>query len=216
MGIIIFLLKDCKNEKGDPYWKDPNFKTDTIKVDKPYAVKGDSFPYKVPPLIIIKYEKDTSNKNSIKCINDSLIKVIDSLGNQLSQINKSFLTQFPNSYKLIGGFFSLDTLKLDLLDVTGNISTQFYPVDYQNYDYQWYNDKMRAREISYISSSGQSKQKQFSLYGNVGYGLLSKKPMLSMSGDYSIKRFKLSAEPSISIQQNPELNVDLKLGYKIR
>ena len=50
---IIFNLKKCNSEPKKQYWQDPNFKTDTFKVNVPFEVKGGSFPFYVPPKIVV-------------------------------------------------------------------------------------------------------------------------------------------------------------------
>lgn len=214
---LLFQIPSCPNKPTTQYWENPNFKTETVYVGKPYPVKGDSFPYKVPPIVVIKW-KDRIIPGHINCIDDSLILVIDSMGRELSKVDKQFLLQFPGSPKLVGGLFKLDTMKLDLLNTGGSISSQVYPVDYTRFEYEWYNNSIRAKELPQKpnNNSGADKKLNHSFYVQAGYSILSKVPIISSDYYLRYKRLQLDLEPRVTIEKNPTLELNAKLGIRIK
>lgn len=213
----IFQIPSCESKPKPQYWEDPNFKPETVYVDKPYPVKGDSFPYKVPPIVVIKW-KDRIIPGHINCIDDSLILVIDSLGREMRKVNKQFLLQFPESPKLVGGLFKLDTMKLDLLETTGSITSKVYPVDYNRFEYEWHNNSIRAKELTNKKPTGSSQGKKLnhSFYVQAGYSILSKVPIISSDYYLRYKRLQLDLEPRVTIEKNPTLELNAKLGVRIK
>lgn len=220
--LILLLLQNCKGPKVEedkgpkPYWFNPNFKTDTIRVPKPFVVKGDSFVYLVPPKIIILY-RDTNLSPGVfvKCDKDSLITLVDSLGKELQKIDKKFLTNYPKSFKLIRGLFKSDTLKMDFLKEDGKFQTEIFLTDYRRYKYEYHDNKLRADSIPLEADKVKSKLTN-SIFGNGGYMVLTKQPFLSLDYYLRYKKFQLNAEAGFTIQQQPTLLLSGKLGFQIR
>lgn len=214
--ILLLKIKGCSGKGKKEYWEDKDFKTQIIKVPKPYFVKSPPNVITIPPHTTIKY-LDNPEPNKIKCENDSLIRVIDSLGRLLALINSKYLTQFPTSSKLVGGLFKFDTLKLDLLKTDGKIESFIYPTTYQKYNYLWKDNQMHAIPIESSTNLPKTKEKlNQAFYINGGYNFLNNKP--AISADYYIRyrKFQINVEPKITIEQNPTLELNGKVGYRLK
>lgn len=218
--IIIFLflkIKGCKGKIPKQYWENKDFKPHIINVPKPYFLKLPPNIITIPPYTIIKY-KDYPNQNQIKCEKDSLIRVIDSLGKLLATINPKYLTQFPTSPKLVGGLFKLDTLKLDLLKIDGKIESYIYQTSYQNYNYLWKDGQIHANPIESITTVPQKTKEKLNqaLYINGGYNFLNQKPLISADYYIRYRKFQINVEPKITLEKNPTLELNGKIGYRLK
>lgn len=195
------------------YWEDPNFVPDTIKGETVY-IERDAPKHYVKPKIVIQWKTPEKEFITIECDNDSLLKLVDSLGIELASVNKSFLTQFPNSSKLIGGTFELDTFKLDLLDISGNITTQIFPVNYNRFKYTYTNNKLGADKVK---DTGKNKRKlHHSLYVNAGYDIINNMPIISSDYYIRYKKLQLDIEPRLTIESQPQLQLIGKLGILLK
>lgn len=212
-GISEYLIINHKPENLKQYWEDSNFKTDTIIHKIPYSLPSQNLYHIIPPKSVLVYYHDTL-KLSVNC--DSLIKLIDSLGNVVKVINKSYLSLFPDNPKLLYGKFTSDTLRLDLLKTNGDIYSDIFLVDYSRFKYQWIDGKISTREIPKVLSSPKKSLlvNQIFLYG--GYSINQKYPIIGGSYLFGINRFVLAGEINLPIQkiQNPEILG--KVGYLIR
>lgn len=222
VGILILIylllhLKGCKPSDVLEYWQNPNFKPDTVYIDKPYEVKGDSFAYAVPPKVVIRYLPLPDNGNKVKCLTDSLLSVIDSMGREIQKINYKFLTHFPNSPKLVYGYFKADSLKLDLLSTQGEVETKIYLTNYNKFKYEFKDNQMRADtlEVKTHPTKPPNKLSQ-SCYVSGGYEPFSKTPITSLDYYLMYKNLQAAVEPRLMIRRNPELMLNLKLGYRIK
>lgn len=216
--IILFLkIKGCEGKGKKEYWEDPNFKPKIIKVPYPYPAKSPPNVITIPPHTVIQY-LDNPNPNKVKCENDSLIRIIDSLGKSLALLNAKYLTQFSNSSKLVGGLFKLDTLKLDLLKTDGNIETQIYPTNYLKYSYLWKNDQLHANPINSSTIVPEKTREKLNqaFYVSGGYNFLNNKPLISADYYIRYRKFQLNVEPQITIEQNPTLELNGKIGYRLK
>ncbi len=222
VGILVIIyillhLKGCKVKDVLEYWQDPTFKTDTIYLKVPYEVKGDSFAYKVPPKVIIRYLPLPDNGNKVKCSTDSLLGIIDSMGKEIQKVNKKFLTNFPKAEKLIYGYFKSDSLKLDLLSTQGVMETKIYLTNYNKFKYEYKDNQLRADTLKTKVDPKKSENKlSQSLYGSGGYEIVGKTPTISLDYYLKYKMFQVAAEPQLLIMKNPELMINLKLGYRIK
>ena len=214
IAIFIICFKGCGPNKPTQYYTKPGFKTDTVKIKVPYLVKGDSFPYYIPPKAVIEYLASPKNDDHLKIINDSLIDIINSLGEIQGVVNENFVSEYSTSPKLIGGLFTKDTFRLDLLHSDGKIFSNIYPIDYGNFKYQWVNDDLRSITIG--KPAPVKPTFGWGIYGNVGYEILSKKPFGSMDYYITYGKFRINIEPRFTIESKPILEINSKLGFRIK
>lgn len=215
MGAIIFVYltgrrDQKKTEELLQYWQKKGFKTDTVYVEVDYSkLPKPTFTYQVPPNKVYTYPQEQVNHISI-ILSDSLIQVIDSLENKITQLSSDYLKLYPSASKLIYAQFSSDSLNLDLLSIDGRMRSHVYPWDLSQFKYQWINGEMRAQSIKYK----QPLRSEFFGYG--GYEIAFKAPIMGI--DYSVYKgsFRLRAQTQISLEQKPELSLNGTIGIKIK
>jgi hypothetical protein len=169
--------------------------TDTLYLNRPYIPLHKAGIAVTPLNIIISEAVEDSRYHILKGYSDSLIWVIDSLTNELSWVSESFITTQPSSSKLLAGYFSKDTLKLDLLTTSGRVNSLFYPVNYQKYSYQYIDDSLRVVPLpkpdKFKAPLDKSQLFKIILYGQ--YYIPDYEPGLGIDYRFSIKRFEASA-----------------------
>lgn len=143
---IIGYLQFENRERQKEYWEDPNFRTDTVHVEVDYSkLPKPEFKYDVPPARVFYYNRDTTIvNNTYLSFDDSLITVIDSLTNRITKINEDYLKLYSDYSKLIYGEFTGDSLRLDLLNINGTMSSLRFGVNYDKFRYQWEEGSFRA------------------------------------------------------------------------
>lgn len=212
LGIGIYTYqKGIKKEESlanDQYFQKKDFKPDTIRLKVPYAVPKPYGIY-VPPKIVYLHDILLTPGITIKC--DSLISVIDSLHGMITKINPTFLKFKSEREKLIAGYFSKDTLKLDLLKVDGNLVSTLYMVDYNRYRYL-----ITEGSLSTIAIPYHEKTKVHSnLYLTAGYQALQKYAITSLDYRLQVSRVIFEAEAKSSIQEIPHFELNAKIGYQL-
>lgn len=213
--ILIIILRGC-GDKPNPTKPDYKYITDTLYVDKPYQVIK-TVTKITPPKTIIKWKRDTVTQWKIKYPQDSSSSTLtlntpDS--SQQIKIDEAFLTQYPGNSKLINADLSLDSFKITTLNIQGQIQTEIYPMYYDRYQYQWYDNKLHREKIKPKKVKDPDRFKQ--LYVNVGYELLSASPFIGV--DYQItllKKLRFTANTQIDLQTIPTLRVEGKIGYRL-
>lgn len=198
-----------KTEELLQYWQKKGFKTDTVYVDVDYSkIPKPIFKYEVPPQKVYTYPQEQVNHIKV-ILSDSLIQIIDSLENRITQLSVDYLKLYPSASKLIYAQFSLDSLNLDLLSIDGRLRSHVYPWDLTQFRYQWVDGEMRAEKVS-------RKITRAELYGSGGYDLAFKAPILGI--DYSVYRgsFRFRASSHLSIERNPEFSASGTIGLKIK
>lgn len=201
------------DERPKEYWESGNYRPDTI-IFKPYInIPQQQLPNYVPPKVVINYTP-AENGNFIN-FTDSVLRVLDSMGKSIANIDPNYLKQYPLSPKILKGFFDSDSLSLDLLNIDGKISTLGYTVNYDRFEYQFLNGQLSAKEV--MKPKINSKPQSFSggLYLNAGYSWLDKNPNIGINHQFNFKRLQLSNEALLFINQNPKLYLTTKAGYKI-
>lgn len=173
------------------YWENPNFKTDSVKVNVDY----DKLPkpvYKnyVPPAIVINYIDSTKTLHTSVVQSGELLKVIDSLKNEITLINDKFLKIAPKNPKLLYGEMSFDSLRLDVLNIDGQIYSNRYHVNYDRFSYQWVDGNIKANPV--FRKTKPTFTKGLYLYG--GYDPFNMLPLGGAEYRLNYKRFEVSAE----------------------
>jgi hypothetical protein len=219
MGWLLYLqyqnsqaLKE--NKESLEYWQKEGFKTDTVKVQSVYNTPQNIYPNYVGPKNYYSYLDDTSS-NILKYL-DSVLQVNDSLGKTLATINSQYIKKFPTKPKLIYGEFKQDSLRLDFLEISGEVHRYDYLVNFRRFNYQWV-DSLRAMEKSFTPSKPvQNKAHFMGLYANTGYDFLLKQPVVSADINWGYKKFRLGGELKSTINNEPQLFGNVKLGFRVR
>lgn len=224
IGVILtlFFIRGCQKEVLE-YWEVGGFKTDTVLIDKPITIKEiiiDTFRITIPPKVVTKYKLLPTQYVEVACDDDSLITLLDSLGNELSKINKAFVLIAPTSSKIISGLFTKKDLSLTLLNTQGELYNLEYLVNYDKFKYQYLDNKIKVEAIpennTLLNISDKSFKFDHGIYLSPGYSILDNK--FTGSLDYLIKygRIRGLIEGRISIEENPVFNLHTKIGFKIK
>lgn len=211
---ISYLYNNPKSVKTKEYWENNNFKPDTVFISKPYKLPKLRNHQYIPPKEVIIYLHDTIDPFKIELHGDSLLSIIDTTTDSTTLIDKAFLTEFRNNPKLIRGYFTIDTITLDLLKTNGEAYTETFLTNYSRFNYHFYEEGMYTTEVPKKSTS--NKLLKTSLYLFAGYEPLTKKPLITTDGFLGIKKLTLGISPTIFISSQPTLQIQLKAGYQIK
>lgn len=212
MGLLVFFLwVNGKNQQKVvermEYWENTKFKPDTINLTIPYtSIVNPQYEFKIPPATVIQYAPTPLPKVSVT-LNDSLLIVNDSLQKVITQINTTYLKQFPTRPKLLYGDFTGDSLRLDFLNINGLVTTEKYGVNYQRFKYQW--------DWSFRADPPKLKN-QLKHESLLFTGLQYTSPLIG--GEYRISRNHLEARGlgQLVIQRQPQVQLQLTIGYKFK
>lgn len=210
--IWFYLEWGSQKQVTKEYWENPNFKTDSLKVDVDYSkLPTPTYKNYVPPRVVVQYTPPDPPGVSVN-MNDSLITVIDSLQNQIYTISAIYLKLYPNAPKLIYGEFKPDSIKLDLLYTDGKIYSSTFGVNYNRFDYQWKDGQFRAIDVNRKEAGSRFSS---SLYGYGGWDIMQGSAIIG--ADYSISKAKvrLKANTFVTIEQQPQWNLQGTIGYKL-
>lgn len=221
VGYIIYVhvYRDKKNHDEIAYWKDQYFKPDTVYTNNTYRETlriQDKYPDSVPPKTLIVY-RDQLPEGYLD-FKEGVLSVIDSLKNTKTPINTKFITLYPNNPKFLGGSFKKDSIRLDLLNTQGVISSQYYPVDYSLYNYQYVDNSMRADKLPTRISSNSTKKPFLEYertYLNYNRDLLQAEHQLEIESNLRIWKIRIGGYaryPLNSIQPNQKLQGGIKVG----
>lgn len=199
------------------YWRADSFKTDTVYLEKPYQVL---IPYKevVPPKKITVY-KYTEPTLYLK-IQDSLLMIIDSLENRPPIIIKpQFLTQYPEAPKLLGASFGKDSISLDLLNISGSIHREDYPVNYNVFKYQYVNNSFRAMELPARLDINLPKKGNIISYSGTylyyDHDMLQAEHQLSATSGFDIWKIRAMGWGQYRIKDQAKLSGGIRVGFRL-
>lgn len=211
LAIIIFF-KGCGGNNGETKIE-YKYKTDTFRVEVPFIPKKDVKDV-TPPKTVIEY-KNIPVPYEVQIIPDSLKLLIKNLQDSLQSviIDKSFLTNFPKSSKLINFDLKWDSLNITTLNIQGETKSYKYPMDFDSYKYQWYDNELHHEDFERKLPRDYSKWKQ--LYLMTGYDFIQKAPIIDINYNIDIKKVRISAGSTMHIATNPYLTGTAKIGFRL-
>lgn len=187
------------------------YEPDTITSKKYYALL-EAYNNKTPPKEIIKWLKPEPINSQIEVVPDSLILYIKDLEYRLA-IAKGYIDNYPEADKLINFELNKKNLSITTLDIKSNMETKNYPLNFDYFKYRWSGNELTHEEIEYKKPKDKTKFNQ--LYFNIGNDFISKEPKIDL--DYSIiyKRLKLNSDIGLILKQEPMLQSNVKIGYRL-
>lgn len=209
LAYAIFFHFPQQRREDRQYWESMTFKTDTVVIKTQYPnIILPKYPNYVPPKFVLNYLDSSVNYIQVHA-SDSLLRVIDSLQNKITQINIDFIKKYPEASKLLYAEFSTDSLRLDLLNIRGQVNTQLYSLNFERYRYQYRDGEIRAEKLPF-------KKYKFSSYIYGGYDFAQTTPIIGL--DYSVfrDRYRLSGFSNFYIAEKPQLTAGATFGYKLR
>lgn len=221
--VILLMIRNCNSDREikpslADYFKNPNHQTivyvDSSKYNLP---KVPDLAINIPPKVIIRYiDTSKASNNELYVDTSKFVYVIDSLGQLLAKYHSDFLESYVSSSKLLGGYFTKDTLALDLMKSSGDISGKIYLVDYNKYRYYIREDSFYVEELK--NSTTQKKRKipiTHGAYVNTGYSAFPQGPLASLDYQVNVGRVRLTAEVGTIISNNPSAIVLGKVGFRL-
>ena len=201
------------------YWETEGFKTMVDSIGKTYSKVLDSRPthiITVPEKIIERFDRESPLNRQLILGKDSLIQVVDSLNKVISKIDTDFLTNYPQNPKLIWGSFSIDTLKFDLLNTDGLISSHLWIADYSRYKYTWSQGSLTTVRLpTKIPKKKFISLLQHHLYTHIGYEIPLQAGYIQGAYYLSWKNITFATQLGVTLQRTPTLEAKVGLGYKI-
>ena len=153
--IVILLSKTVSMSRDLLNQKE---KTDTIWVDRPFTPEPE-FKEPVKPENVTGYRIDTITITDIQLQHDTVfITLEDSTKLQVSTL---FLTQYPNTSRLLQLLLSEDKLNLSLQNTLGEVFTEEYKLDLQNCSYNYLENAMTQNRKKFIKKIHPYAELQF-------------------------------------------------------
>ena len=181
-------------------------------------IKQDTFKYPVNPANISYYPKEVINQNLTFQVSDSLLRLIDSLNNQVkAEYNKRFLALYPTHPKFLMGTFLKDSLTLTLLNTEGLIYTKNYWVDYDKYSYQFMPDELKAKPRDNLQNSpiSQKSKRENNFYLSLGHTEMKSSELISLDYQFICNRIKIETSANFLIYPKKDILLLGKVGYRL-
>lgn len=218
--LVVTLLVKINNKVDHEvaYWRAKTFKTDTVFSETEYRVRV-PYPEYMPPEVV-EVTKEVIPKAYLE-VRDSLIHLVNIIKNQRDSllINNRFLSLHPRSSKLVGAFFTKDSVILDLLDINGQITIQKYPVDYSRFKYLYSNSSMSVSEYSTTEDINKPKNRIISyngLYLNHKYDFHNKFHGLNAEIGLNIWKFRVQGFGEVPLGSNiVPAQYGIKTGFRL-
>lgn len=213
--IVLLSLRSCDKDK--PVIADTTHEieyiTDTLykgKYDSLVKVKGK--PIK-PKTLINWLPSKPQIIDSVEIINGYL--KLHPQGKPPLDIKNEFLTNYTSSPKLLSLGITRDSLSMTTYNPDATTLTKVYPLFLEKYGYDWKGDKLVSYEVSETKPLVIKKNKLSNFYINMGYDGFLKLPTAGLEYNLLPGRFKVDLDGTVLIQQEPKLNLNAKLGYRL-
>lgn len=213
IGVVVTLLflKRCDGNHTSGSEEIYKYKTDTIFTKKGFTVSN-PFSKTVKPRTVIIY-KDSISLRYIEIIqHDSIFIVKDNKNHDSTIVSEDFLKKFPKSRKLLSLDLSKDTLNFTTMGIDAQVTTHVYPIYLDKYQYRYLDGSLTMDKVK---GKNTNKVNWGEVYINGGYSVLIKQPLATFEYQNQLNRLKLSLEASSTIQNQPQFNAVIKLGYRI-
>lgn len=223
--IILFLLWDgnCSQKiedttSGKIFY---NYTTDSIYKKEYFALKAKWDKRNTmftPPLIITEYLPLPSRKiDSIKIINEAIAFYLDTVKKPL-MVNKEFIINYVEAPKLLEFNLIKDTLSLTTFSKDAKTLTHKWPLYLNEFGYAYYDNDLHRYNIKSEPPKKQSFLKDMKwnqVYVNSGYEFTQEAPLLGVEYNLNPGRFKIDANADVILLKQPNLNLNVKLGYRL-
>ena len=125
-------------------------------------------------------------------------------------VSPQFLSQFPNSSKLIQFLLTDTDLKLGLLNTDGKLFEKVYSIDTDKYSYNYFEDNMTQKRKSFIKRFSPLTELQWRPFNNLWD--------LNLGLKYNTSKFNYELGLNLfyypRIKTNPGTDLYFKLSYQ--
>jgi hypothetical protein len=212
------ILQAQKEADKREYWEEPGFKSMIDSLDQTYkewSAKRPIYNTIMPEKLVQVFLRDTQELLRLRGLQDSLLYLLDSLGNVAHVIDPDFLTQYPNTSKLLGARFTSDSLTLDLMGTDGTVGSHLWLVNYPQYSYQWDGEQMRTLRNTPLLPSKKPHKLNHAGYVHGGYNVLPSAGYARFDYFMEYRRFTFNLSAGSTISNNPQPELKAGLGYKV-
>lgn len=221
--LLVIILKDCTARRPVVIDNKYNYTTDTVYSKKQYEdmvkrIKGlEKILRETPPKKVVYYPVDNPGSTIIEKIPDSLLVYITDLTRENDSlrvaISDKYIKNYPTASKLINFKLTLDNMDITTLDINGQLAEANYPLYLNQYEYYWVDNTLKHNEVPQKKVKTPNQWNQ--LYFNGGYDFLNNKPLIGVDYYKTFYKFRLGAEANITVEPDPQLRTQLKLGYRL-
>lgn len=211
-GVIVALISIQGCERGKVPIVDYDYKTDTVLIPIPYEVH-DTLELTAPPKLIRIYIDTTPSHSVVDC-NNEVITIHDTISGYRDTLAHDFLTKFPRSQKLIELKLTKDSMDITLMDIQARVKTLTYPMDFDNYKYQFLSDSLNYEKIKKPKIT-KSMFDNRGLYAGVKYNLLEKTPLVNLEYMIQMNRLMGSIQTTSTLETSPKLSLNIGVNYRI-
>lgn len=219
LGIILFFVFECHRDITE----DNKAPVTAYKYKTSYKYKDEYFRLKdslknlkpIPPKVVEKYiSPKPIIVDSVKIINGYL-KLHPQKEKEIL-VNSDFIINYPKSPKLLEMKLSQDSLSMALYKTDNTIERENYPLYLGSYKYTWVDGILNIEDIPQKEvKKTKTKVKWNSLYLNGGYDVYNQVPTSGFEYNLILGRVKLDLNSEVLIMQQPELNLNAKIGYRL-
>lgn len=145
-ALSIFWLWN-KNSELKEDLKNSSHQVDTVWVNKPFKPKTD-FPKIQLPEMVFLYQIDSVPIERIEYV-DRVVTIIQKDSTKI-EYNELFLTNYPESPKLLQILSNRDKLSITTFNTDCRTVTEEYQVDYGRYEYNYLEGKLTKKKTSFL------------------------------------------------------------------
>lgn len=189
--------------------KNTSGKTDTVFKDRYFESPTPYKDIQIPKTLIV-YKTRVDTVYSVRLSGDTItlyFKTNLNLNKQL-QLNTQYLTQFPESDKLISLDLTKKKLSLGLVTLTGEVIEKIYPVDLNGYNYRYVNQTLTYKKKSIftkIKPTVEYMYRPLNNFHDVNIGLIYKTGLINyeigLNGHhYNFKESQFGIDPYLRIK----------------
>lgn len=125
-------------------------RTDTVYMSKPFQVSKSLKHLELPKYLLLYPPASEPEVITQVIMKHDTVEFQLNTGNSLS-VNSNFLTQYPDTERLIQLSFDNKRLDLTTQDTSGKVSTKGYELDLQKYRYLYHSKEMTKDKVRLIN-----------------------------------------------------------------
>lgn len=210
IGIILLLITQCHRDEVKANLAPDNaykYDTEVVYKDK-YKKLSDSIKGLVPikPITLIQWKTPGIEYLPGEVIRDTI------------RIPNPSDTLYKNNPRLISMGLIQDTLSFTLYNKDNQLFTETYPIYLGSYGYLWEDNQLNMYDIKGKEETKTKPKNSFAwnnLFFNAGYSVYAKAPTTGLEYNITYGRLKLDLNSEVLIIEQPKLNLNAKIGYRL-
>lgn len=220
LGIILFFLYECHRDikQGDirDIKKDYQYKTNVAYKDKYFKLKDSLKHLKpIPPIFVDNWLTPEPSIIDSLSIYKEYLKLYPR-GKEVVLVKSDFVLNYPKAPKLLSFDLVKDSISLGLYNSDNTLQTITYPIYLDSYGYRYEDNALNMYNIeSKAPTIIKPRLRWDNLYVNGGYDIYNKAAITGLEYNLTPGRFKLDVNAEVLILEQPKLNLNAKVGYRL-